>query len=108
MELTPKRYMDTVVLSPMGRIDHSTSEDFKAALAPHMTRCAEGQDRVVLDFAGVEYISSVGLRVLMLASKQAKAQRGSLGVAAVLDVFPSVREGLARLSPKALAAFDAA
>src|SRR6058998_138631 len=106
MELTPKRYMDTVVLSPMGRIDHSTSEDFKAALAPHMTRCAEGQDRVVLDFAGVEYISSVGLRVLMLASKQAKAQRGSLGVAAlqpavreifdisrftmVLDVFPSV------------------
>jgi len=26
----------------------------------------------------------------------------------VLDVFPSVREGLARLSPKALATFDAA
>src|SRR5207245_10380490 len=88
MELTPKRYMDTVVLSPMGRIDHSTSEDFKAALAPHMTRCAEGQDRVVLDFAGVEYISIVGLRVLMLASKQAKGQRGSLGVAALQ---PAVR-----------------
>src|SRR6266403_1508697 len=81
-------------------------------------------DTVVLDFAGVEYISSVGLRVLMLASKQAKSQRGALGIAAlqpavreifdisrftmVLDVFPSVREGLARLSPKALAAFDAA
>lgn len=124
MDLMPKRYVDTVVLAPVGRIDHSTSEDFKTALAPHMARCAEGQDRVVLDFAGVEYISSVGLRVLMLASKQAKAQRGSLGVAAlqpavreifdisrftmVLDVFPSVREGLARLSPKALAAFDAA
>src|SRR3989442_6402867 len=72
MELTPKRYMDTVVLSPMGRIDHSTSEDFKAALAPHMTRCAEGQDRVVLDFAGVEYISSVGLRVLMLDRKSTR------------------------------------
>jgi anti-sigma B factor antagonist len=124
MELTPKRYMDTVVLSPVGRIDHSTSEEFKTALAPHMTRCAEGQDRVILDFGGVEYISSVGLRVLMLASKQAKAQGGLLGVAAlqpavreifdisrftmVLDVFPSLREGLGRLSPKALAAFDAA
>src|SRR5213593_1812045 len=124
MDLRPKRYVDTVVLSPVGRIDHATSEDFKIALAPYMTRCAEGQDRVVLDFAGVEYISSVGLRVLMLASKQAKAQRGALGIAAlqpavreifdisrftmVLDVFPSVREGLARLSPKALAAFDAA
>ena len=124
MDLRPKRYVDTVVLSPVGRIDHSTSEDFKITLAPHMTRCAEGQDRVILDFASVEYISSVGLRVLMLASKQAKSQRGSLGIAAlqpavreifdisrftmVLDVFPSVREGLARLSPKALATFDAA
>ncbi len=108
----------------MCAICHATSESFKAALAPHTARWAEGQVRVILDFAGVEYISSVGLGVLMLASKQAKAQRGSLGIAAlqpavreifaisrftmVLDVFPSVREGLARLSPKALAAFDAA
>jgi anti-sigma B factor antagonist len=124
MDLTPKRYVDTVVLSPSGRIDHSTSEDFKAALAPFLAHCAAGQDRILLDLAGVEYISSVGLRVLMLASKQAKGQGGSIGVAAlqpdvkeifdisrftmVLDVFPSVREGLARLSPAALAAFDAA
>src|SRR6266850_1365699 len=109
---------------PGDSIESCTAEDFKTALVAHMARCAEGQDRVVLDFAGVEYISSVGLRVLMLASKQAKAQRGALGIAAlqpavgeifdisrftmVLDVFPSVREGLARLSPKALAAFDAA
>lgn len=124
MDLTPKRYVDAVVLSPSGRIDHSTSEGFKAALAPFLARCAAGQDRILLDLAGVEYISSVGLRVLMLASKQVKAQGGSIGVAAlqpdvkeifdisrftmVLDVFPSVREGLARLSPAALAAFDAA
>lgn len=122
MNLTPKRYADTVVLSPAGRIDHSTSEDFKAALAPYMARCAGGQDRIILDFVGVEYISSIGLRVLMLASKQAKSQGGSIGVAAlqpavreifeisrftmVLDVFASVREGLVRLSPSALAAFD--
>src|SRR5205807_2151770 len=39
MELTPKRYVDTVVLAPRGRIDHSTSEEFKTALAPHITRC---------------------------------------------------------------------
>jgi len=124
MDLMQKRYADTVVLSPVGRIDHSTSEGFKTALAPYMTRCAVGLDRVLLDFVGVEYISSVGLRVLMLASKQAKTQGGSIGVAAlrpavkeifdisrftmVLDVFPSVREGLARFSPPALAAFDAA
>ena len=124
MDLMQKRYADTVVLSPVGRIDHSSAEGFKAALAPYMARCAMGLDRVLLDFVRVEYISSVGLRVLMLASKQAKTQGGSLGVAAlqpavkeifdisrftmVLDVFPTIREGLARLSPPALAAFDAA
>jgi anti-anti-sigma factor len=123
MELMPKRYADTVVLAPAGRIDHSTSEGFKTALAPHIVRCAAGQDRIILDLAGVEYISSVGLRVLMLASKQAKAQGGAIGVAAlqpavkeifditrftmVLNVFPSVREALTRLSPPALSAFDA-
>jgi len=37
-------------------------------------------DRAVIDLAGVEYISSVGLRVLMLASKQVKAQGGALAV----------------------------
>jgi len=78
----------------------------------------------VIDLAGVEYISSVGLRVLMLASKQAKAQGGSLAVAdlqpvvreifeisrfnLVLEVFPTLREALAKLSPAALAAFEAA
>jgi anti-anti-sigma factor len=123
MDLMPKRYADTVVLAPTGRLDHSTSEAFKAALTPHMARCAADQDRVLLDLAGVEYISSVGLRVLMLASKQAKGQGGTIAVAAlqpavkeifditrftmVLDVFPTVRDGLARLSRAALAAFDA-
>ena len=77
MELKSKRYVDTVVLSPVGRIDHSTSEDFKTALAPHMASCAEGQDRVILDFAGVEYISSVGLRVLMVAAKAGARAPGS-------------------------------
>jgi len=123
MDVTPKRYADTVVLATAGRIDHSTSEGFKTALAPHLARCTAGQDRILIDLAGVEYISSVGLRVLMLASKQAKAQGGTIGVAAlqpnvkeifditrftmVLNVFPSVREGLAQISPPALAAFDA-
>jgi anti-anti-sigma factor len=123
MDLTSIRYADTVVLSPVGRIYHATSEGFKTALAPFMARCAGGQDRILLNFVGVEYISSIGLRVLMLASKQAKTQGGSIGIASlqptvreifeisrftmVLDVFPSVREGLARLSPPALAAFDA-
>jgi len=111
MDLAQKRIAGTVVLAPSGRIDHATAEAFKTSLGPHVARCAAGQDRLVLDFSAVEYISSAGLRVLMLAAKQAKAQGGVLAVAAlqpivreifeisrftlVLKVFATVDEALA-------------
>ena len=62
------------------------------------------------------------MRILMLARKQAQAQGGTLVVAAlgpmlreifeisrfsaVFDVYPSVRDALAAISPTALAAFE--
>ena len=122
MQLGPKRFADAIALFPRGRIDHSTADDFRSALAPHLAGCGTDGDRLVLDFSGVEYISSVGLRVLILASKQVKKQGGALAVCGlqpvvreifeisrfnlVLDVFPVLREALARLSPPALAVFD--
>lgn len=124
MSLISRRFADTAVVFPEGRIDHATAEQFKTALAPHLATCAAGRDRLVIDMTGVEYISSVGLRVLMLASKQAKAQGCALAVSGlqpvvreifeisrfnlVLQVFPTLREALAALSTEALAAFEAA
>jgi len=124
MELPLRRFADTVVLTPSGRIDHGSAEGFKDALRPHIERCATGGDQLVLDLSKVDYISSAGLRVLMLARKQAKAQGGTLVVAGltpvvkeifeisrftvVFEVFASVRDALARISPSATAAFDAA
>jgi anti-sigma B factor antagonist/stage II sporulation protein AA (anti-sigma F factor antagonist) len=122
MRLDPARFADVVVLSPRGRIDHVTAEELRTALAPHLARCGDGQDHVVLDFAAVDYISSAGLRVLMLAAKQAKAQSGFLAVAAVqplvqeileiskftlvLRTLPSVRDAVAAASPGGLVAFE--
>lgn len=122
MILTPARYADVVVLTLQGRLDQSTAEDARTALAPHLERCAEGQDHLVLDMAGVDYVSSAGLRVLMLASKQAKAQKGYLVLVCVqplvqeileiskftliLRTLPAVRDALAETSPAGLAAFE--
>ena len=77
----------------------------------------------VVDFAGVEYISSMGLRVLMVAAKQLRARGMRIAVAAltpvvkeifdiarfnhVTEVFPSVRAALEQISPDALDALDA-
>jgi anti-sigma B factor antagonist/stage II sporulation protein AA (anti-sigma F factor antagonist) len=122
MVLAHSRFADVVVLAPKGRVDHGTSEGLREALAPHLARCAAGADHVVLDLGGVDYISSAGLRVLMLAAKQAKAQRGFLAVAApqplvqeileiskftlVLRTLPTVRDAVTAASAAGLAAFD--
>jgi anti-sigma B factor antagonist len=124
MELSPRRFADAVVLSPAGRIDQSSADTFKDALAPFLLQCAAGRDRLVVDLSDLEYISSAGLRVLMLAAKQSKAQRGTLVLAGlqpvvreifeisrftlVFDIAPSLREALARASASALTAFEGA
>ena len=124
MQLTNRRLGNTVVLAASGRIDHASAEGFKAALQPYLENCRAGGDVVILDFSAVEYISSVGLRVLMLAAKQTRAVHGALAVAAlqpvvreifdisrftlVLMCYPDVREALSALAPGALASYGAA
>lgn len=123
MEIKSRSYDSVLVISPTGRIDHANSEDFRNSLAPFVDRCKSDGERIVLDLAEVEYISSAGLRCFMLAEKQAKAQGGTIVIAAmqpvvkeifeisrftlVFETFSTVRESLARLSPAALKTFPA-
>jgi anti-sigma B factor antagonist len=120
MEYSSHRYADVIVAIPTGRIDHANADAFKRSLEPDL----RDGPALVLDLAGVEYISSVGLRVLMIAAKELHASQRKLAVAAlqpvvgeilsisrfnlILDVFPSVRAALGTLSAPALAAYDAA
>jgi anti-anti-sigma factor len=124
MELAPKRFADAAVVAPAGRVDQSNADAFQQALVPYLQRCGPDQDQVILDLSGLEYISSAGLRVLMLAAKQCKAQKGTLLVTGlsplvreifeiskftlVFTITPSLREALAKASPGALAAFEKA
>lgn len=123
MQIRNKTYGDVLVLSPEGRIDHANSEDFRQALSPFIERCNANGERMVLDLAGVDYISSAGLRCFMIAEKQAKAQGGTIVVAGMQPVvneifeisrftlvfatFASVRDALAKISPAALKEFGA-
>jgi anti-anti-sigma factor len=89
MQLTVSAQRGAVIVAPAGRIDHASAEDFAAALKPHLDRCKAGADALIVDMSGVDYISSVGLRALMMAAKQAEAQAGRIAVAAL---SPMVRE----------------
>ncbi len=123
MHIDTQHYADTIVAAPTGRIDHRSAADLEAALAPLLAQAGADHGALVLDFSGVEYISSVGLRVLMIAAKQMRAQQAKLSVAAlqsvvaeiftisrfdkVLVVCATLEDALAQSSDAALAAYRA-
>jgi anti-anti-sigma factor len=121
LDVSRRRFGPVVVVAPVGRVDHAGSGALETELLPlASTSDIEG---IVLDFSGVSYISSVGLRVLMIAAKQVRARRARIAVAGlqpvaaeifaisrfdkVLEVFPAPRDAIAAISPEAATAFDA-
>lgn len=86
MEISEQREGDIIVLSPVGRVDNDTSPEFQTKLLACVGSTAT---TVLIDFSGVEYISSAGLRALMMASKQSKATNGRLAAA---SLTPMVKE----------------
>ncbi|MCC7122873.1 MAG: STAS domain-containing protein [Gammaproteobacteria bacterium] len=82
MELSPRRFGEVIVVSPAGRIDHLNADEFRAAIEPHLTACTGGGPALLCDLSRLEYISSAGLRVLMIAAKTMKPRGGRLAVAA--------------------------
>lgn len=90
MEVSAGKVGAARVLQVRGRLDHSQAQDFENALAPHLLTCTPDGSPLVLDFSGVMYISSVGLRVLLLAAKQVKAQQGQIAIAALTPIVTEV------------------
>ena len=88
MEIQALKEKETVVVKVKGRIDAVTAPEFEKHLADLM---AAGEKMFVLNFSGLEYISSAGLRSILVTAKQLKAKEGKLSFAelqsSVKDVF---------------------
>ena len=122
MPLAHRNYGSARVLAPKGRLDHDNCEAFQADLRPHAEACASEGAALILDLSGLDYVSSAGLRCLMIAAKQAGSRKGRILVASmqpvvaeivqisrfnlVLEVHPTLREALASVSPQAVQAFE--
>jgi anti-sigma B factor antagonist/stage II sporulation protein AA (anti-sigma F factor antagonist) len=103
---------DAVLLKPSGRIDLSNADAFTGALTAAL---AKAQSALIVDLAGVDYISSAGLRSLMIVFKAGKADGKALAVAAlqpllteiftisrfnlVFPTFDTVRQAVEKLAP---------
>ena len=90
MQFATHRYAEALVAHPAGRIDHTNATGFEGALAPLLSEAAADGGALVLDFSAVDYISSVGLRVLMIAAKQMRDRRATLVVAAAQPVVAEI------------------
>ena len=122
MEFSSHQFADVMLIKVEGRIDHKTAKDFENALKPYLDACVAGEyQKILVDLGGVDFMTSAGLRVLMIVSKTCGKQRGEIVVASlqpiveeifkitrfdlVLKTFPTVKSALEALSPTAAAAY---
>ena len=81
METSVKEFKHCDVVTVKGRVDSATAPQFSAAL-DKITK--DGRFKIVLDMAGLEYMSSAGFRALLAVQRTCKRyNRGELALAAV-------------------------
>ena len=111
MNISIVEHEDATVVRFAGSFDTATAQQ---AEAQFNTLIEDGKAKVVVDFGGLDYISSIGLRVLLVAAKRLGASGGSLrmcglnefvrqvfdtsGFSKILPVFDRPEDALRSLS----------
>lgn len=111
-------YADCRVVSVTGRVDHTNSTQFLDNLSAH----AEEAGGMVVDLSRLDFVTSAGLRALLMAHRTIAAKDGRMAVAgvtgsvrevfriskfdALLNVTDSVAEGVAQISDAARTAYQ--
>jgi len=75
MKLSDDLRGDVLIVRPEGRIDTNTSDELEGWL---LSRLDGGLKRLVVDMSAVDYISSAGLRVLLMTLKKLRGNGGQL------------------------------
>ncbi len=87
MQISVKTSNDVKVLAFEGRLDTQTSPDAQQQL----TRLIEkGETKILVNLGKVDYISSAGLRVLLVVAKQLKTADGELRICGLNEVVKEV------------------
>jgi stage II sporulation protein AA (anti-sigma F factor antagonist) len=71
---------DVVVLGPKGSVNTESAPKFEQMLVAQLNA---GEKLLVVDFSGVDYISSAGLRVLLMTAKRLKVRGGAIALCAM-------------------------
>lgn len=77
---------EPTIVELVGRIDNVTSADIESQINAALDASPSA---LVLDFSGITFVSSIGLRVLLMAAKRCRKQNAGL---ALHSVAPAIVE----------------
>ena len=87
MQISVKTTNEVKILAFEGRLDTQTSPDAQRQL----TRLIEeGETKILVNLEKLDYISSAGLRVLLVVAKQLKTTDGELRICSLNEVVKEV------------------
>lgn len=72
MEIKVETFGEATVLVPVARVDSATAKAFEAQV---LKVVSSPTHRIIVDFAELDYISSAGLRVVLVGAKMTRAPR---------------------------------
>jgi anti-anti-sigma factor len=82
MDITEEKASDVVTLHLSGKLDGTTATAFADKM---FAQIESGERRIVIDLAQLDYISSAGLRAIVLASKRLNSANGKMVFCALKD-----------------------
>ena len=89
MEILRRKEKDALVISLKGRLDAVTSPALEKELTDLM---AGGERFLVMDLGDLDYVSSAGLRSILVGVKRLKEKQGKLLLASLKSVVREVFE----------------
>ena len=86
MSITKNQNGDQLTVKIVGRLDTNTAPEFQKAVEPQLPAVKS----LVLDFGGVDYVSSAGLRVLLTLEQEMEEKNGTMELHNVSDVVKDI------------------
>jgi anti-anti-sigma factor len=91
MECSAEEQEGAAVARPRGRIDEASWQDFAACLTDGVAvASAAPAKKLIIDFSGVQYMSSRGLRALTLGKREADAAGVAIVLAAPNEIMREI------------------
>ncbi len=88
MKLSKEKLNDALVLTVEGRLDTTQSDAFEKDIIQILD---EGEQKIILDCSGLNYISSSGLRIFLIIQKKMMGIGGQFSICslqpAIMEVF---------------------